>query len=229
MSKQQTKDEAGKKRQRKILLWVFTVLAFVLLVSPIVIWESLDFYMKSSDFIKFYSQHILQLVIGAVGIFFVHSQIRAMAKNTQDADTWNRRTKSLEFTANRTILTTSFDVLVKYMRNHNGVSLAQTLESLDRSKEQDQEFENNIKIIANYFEEMAVGIKHEVYDDGIMYECMRKMLLRFCEDFGCYLLRMRGKGELDNERAWIGLENLAEEWKARYDSEMKSSSGTSQA
>ena len=165
-----------------------------------------------------------QVLISAAGIFVIYLQIQEMSKSTQEntnntkaVHEWNMRVESLKIASNRSSFVESFEAIQKclgYGEKGNGLPKA-----LDETKDEDAETIKHVKIIANYFEGIAAGIKHGAYDEDIMYDTTRGMLVRYYGYFDEFLSEKRSK--LNNPRAWVEFRDLAARWEKRYKEELE--------
>jgi hypothetical protein len=141
-----------------------------------------------------------QIFIGISGILLVYLQVKEMSKNTQKmtrnteimthntkmVHEWNTRIESLKIVRDRYRIVASFDAVVKFITDEGKKNGREPLEKipkemLDESKPEHAELIKHIKNIANYFEQVATGIKHSAYNEDILVDSMRGMFIRLLQ------------------------------------------------
>ena len=215
-----TKKGEALKKWLNLTAWIVVVLATAVVICI----KKSGINPETIAFIEF----CWQVVIAILGLLLVYLQAKEMAHNTESTLEWNMRIESLKIASNRFLFVASFDAISKYRAdewkkqvesNEAKKKQMELLEKipvgLDESK--DADLIGHIKNIANYFEDVATGIKHGVYDEDILYDSMRGMLVRYYNCFDDFLSEMRDK--LKNSRAWVEFRDLAIAWEERFKDE----------
>lgn len=95
-----------------------------------------------------------------------------------------------------------------YERGRTYTDDAPTLNEADRTK---------LRTILNYFEEMSLGIKHNIIDGDIAYDCCATMVVTFHRWAAPFIAEERDA----SDSFWIEFEHTAVEWSKKMEDEAR--------
>jgi len=225
MNGHQTNSQPGAAGTRtgkchRLWPWLLAALAFAVSAGAGVWWIGAP--EPNTKRIEFVGLCFTSL-FGFLGLVFVIAQLREMARSSRDANDWNVRVESQKVISSHQDFHGHFKAIGKY-RTENGPG-DDHLDKLPRKL--DGGLKDSVKVVANFFEMMASGIKYEIYDEEMLYDSMMGAVIDYYTCFEDYIRDRRKKPFLSFY--CVEFEELAKRWKERYDTEQKRLRPTAQS
>jgi hypothetical protein len=211
-------------------------LTYSLAISAIVFFAAMAVnhirFMKSSNYqsgYTYYVQAIWQMLLGTVGLIAIVFQINKMANISAEQYKWNKKVKAMEINNNfDSIFEELLQIrLFRIQHGKNDMLLEKVPKEIDVTKK------THLLKVLNFYESIAVGIEHDLYDNDLVYDYLCNTIIRFYDYADDFINEQRIL--YNDPLLGIGLEELAKKWKIRYNKEIeiiergKISSGASSA
>lgn len=157
-------------------------------------------------------------LIALGGFVYAGIQLRAAYKINKADNDWNRRIAAQDALKeyNQSLLSSELHSEFNYSNCTESIPLKKIEEGFNKN----QNLEAELYQLLNFYEGLARGIFHGVYDEEIIkaarYNAMRKVF----RAFNSYIERRR---KISSPAAWKDLESLVDQWKADEKNETKRS------
>jgi hypothetical protein len=148
--------------------------------------------------------HTIELLILLGSVFFLWRQISSSHE-------WNRRKTTHDMLSG--LLNSRFTTIRRDLEKKIDPYDASETYSTKKA-ELTPEDKNSLKDILNYLEEMCAGIKHDIIDDAIAYDCCSGILRNYARWAKPFIQERRALHSL----IWIEIEDRAKKWDDRYES-----------
>ena len=152
---------------------------------------------------------VFQLAVVAVGLVLTINQIRIFSAQYRDLHEWNRRKAAqdavqafLNLAESNKLINQAFD----YMQKNDPYAIERVNEECERTPE----LRVALTSLLNYFEMIAWGVRHSVYDEDLIRDSMASAMTLTCHRFGPYIAHKANHGQPD---AWSEARACVAKWK----------------
>ena len=152
---------------------------------------------------------VCQLVVVAIGLALTVNQIRILSAQYRDLHEWNRRKAAqdavlsfLDLAENNKLINQAFD----YPQKNDPFPVERVQEECEKMPE----LRVALHSLLNYFESVAWGIRHRVYDEDLVRDSMASAMNLTCYRFGPYIEHKANHGQSD---AWSETRACVAKWK----------------
>lgn len=147
----------------------------------------------------------IQAFVALVSVIFVAHQLMKVIRNSRVVYTWNIRKATMDFITVHKQLKDDYKEIAKGWKDANGVPIPH----YEKSRYKDcEDIEGKFSEVLNYFEALACGIKHGVYDDQIAFDQLRSLATRMFSFCGPYITEKRKEAP----HAYELLEMIVKHW-----------------
>ena len=153
----------------------------------------------------------LQLVAFLGGFIFTIRHLRILSHQYRDLHDWNRRKASqdaldawVEMAGTSNLINDAFN----FLEHNDPLPLTLIQEKYGASPE----LRAAIHRLLNFFEGLAVGVKHGVYDEALIKTAFATVMEHVLFQFRDYTESRRRSGQSDS---WLEAETLVSQWQAQ--------------
>jgi hypothetical protein len=150
-------------------------------------------------------------IITFIGVVYAGIQVYLLRKTNKDNHEWNRRISSQDAIIN--IGNYSGDVITDLNNIFDTLNIKESipLDKILTSIQKDKSIQIKINHVLNSYEALARGIAHSVYDEQIIKDARRGMIIRQYNTYCNYIENRRQV--LSNQNIYRDLESLVNKWK----------------
>ena len=159
----------------------------------------------------------INLIVVSIGIGYGLLQLKLLRKTYEDDHEWNRRHSAI------------YSIIGLSQANFNLGELNARIRFMERTSpipseeiiavfEQDPSQQVVLHNLLTYYNSLAIGIKHRIFDEVLMREERGSLMIRIYETFEPYIKHRREKFQA---KVWCDYEEIINKWRSERRTEIK--------
>lgn len=156
----------------------------------------------------------VQVIAVVFGLALTIRQIKLLRQSYEDLHEWNRRKASVDTINEYKQLSEEVKLLnvsLNFSELNDPIPLDR-IPGFQSAEAGGQEIRIALNKYLNYFESIAVSVRHGVLDERLVRDAFRTVISRALRKLGPYISHIRGK---TGPSTWIELEELSKMWESQ--------------